>query len=227
MVDIKIPDLIDLPVYRDAYLSQERTDALCSRIWEERPDLVERFVQNARRFDFPLDRDAYFTKPNAAVISYLREKEKAGEVEPISITAMVDFMYELDHRIRKIVGKPKIEIIGDPIAQGPDGPFLPELVTMPIYRDKEGKPQKGMTQEIADRLCPQIYAHFLENNPEVIFAYRELDRRQFRSGEPSWVVFSFVRDFVKSLDEEVDFLDLKTEFRRRLACITYRESTES
>ena len=211
-----MPDLIDLSVYRETYLSQKRTDELCALIWDDRPDLIVRLVGNVRSFEFPLDRDAYLTKPNAAIIAHLRKKEKTGDIEQISMTGMIDFLYELDRRIRKIEGKSEIEVIGDPIAPSPHGPF-PELIIVPIYRNKEGHPSKGMTQELADRLCPRIYEHFLENDPEVIFAYCEMNRRHLRSGEPKWEVLNFMMDFIRLQKEEVNSSYVHIEFGRRLS----------
>lgn len=204
-----LPTLIELPVYRDTYLSQERTDELCRLLWSERPDLIVALVSVEK---IGAQDRTKFAKTNTLVSEFLRDEEKAGRVEPISLTGMVDLLYEINRRVRKILGLNDIPVYGKPIAPGPEGPF-PLLIHKPIL-NINGKPHEGMTQEIADRLAQKIYDIMVREHPEALYAYIEMWRRCLRSGEPSWEISNVARNVTKN--ERVLWVYIAKDFESRI-----------
>lgn len=164
---IELPELVDLPVYRDDYISQKRVDELCRLIWELKPVFIRELVFE-EKLPFPNNRNSIFSRKMGRVIHFLRDEEKAGNIEPISMIGMVDLTYEITRRIRHVMGLEDIEPAGKPIAQGPKGPF-PELIALPIYRNPRGEPQPTVTQEKADKFCAETYDVLIKNHPEVVF----------------------------------------------------------
>lgn len=209
--ETELPPLIDLPVYRDTYLSQARTDELCRLLWEQRPDLIRALVE--REEVVPQDR-TMFRRVTSRITNYFREEEKAGRIESVSLTGMVDLIYEIDRRVRQSLGLPAIPVRWKPIAPGPDGPF-PPWPDKPIYRSPKGSTFKGLTQEKADRLTPQIYAALVKESPEAIYANVENERRHLRSCEATGIISSFASRIV-SPEDEVPSVFILAEFRERL-----------
>lgn len=215
--ETELPSLIDLPVYRDTYLSQERTDELCRLLWQQRPDLIRALV--AREEVVPQDR-TMFARVTSRITEYFREEEKAGRIDAISLTGMVDLIYEIDRRVRKSLGLPAIPVRWKPIAPGPDGPF-PPWPDKPIHR-VNGRAHVGMTQEKADRLTPQIYAALIKESPEAIFAQAENERRHLRTCEASTIIGTCVNRIVSPKDE-VSSSFVWQEFRERMRLIFRRD----
>lgn len=184
-----------LSVIRGAYCSQEMTDRLVKYLQDSRPDLVHQLIEDEKN-PFPDNRDSIFGKTLSKIENFLRNEEKEHRILTLSLTGMVDFIYELDRRVRKSLGLGDIPAVGKPIALGPEGPF-PSLIDKPITITKQGKPPKGLTQEVADRATKEIY----ENNPEVIFAYCEHMRRLLRKGEPSAILANLFRTAVSDDDD--------------------------
>lgn len=216
--ETELPPLIDLPVYRDTYLSQERTDELCRLLWQQRPDLIRALV--AREEVVPQDR-TMFARVTSRITEYFREEEKAGRIDAISLTGMVDLIYEIDRRVRKSLGLPAIPVRWKPIAPGPDGPF-PPWPDKPIHRSPKGIAAKGLTQEKADRLTPLIYDALIKEMPEAMFAQTENERRHLRTCEASGIISRFTSRIV-SPEDEVSSSFILSEFNERLRLIFRRD----
>jgi hypothetical protein len=210
----ELPPLIDLPVYRGTYMSQQRTDELCRLLWQQRPDLIRALVE--REEVVPQDR-TMFARVTSRITEYFREEEKAGRIEAISLTSMVDLIYEIDRRVRQSLGLPAIPVRWKPIAPGPDGPF-PPWPDKPIYSSPEGNTFQGLTQEKADRLTPQIYAALIKECPEAIFAQVENERRHLRSCEANSITGTWANRIVSPKDE-VSSAFILSEFNERLRLI--------
>lgn len=210
--ETELPPLIDLPVYRDTYLSQERTDELCRYVWEHYPDPVRVIAGEIARN--ALDRGKA-PKMMDNLSFYLREDEAAGKIAPLSLTAMVDLMHEIDRRLHKALGHPEIEVVKYPIAPTPYGPF-PPLIDLPVYTlPSTGKPHHGVTQQQADKLTHELYETLKANDPEVIFACVEHMRMGMIAGEPTWKLFNAAQKIAKTGDG-MRSGDIKTELIRRL-----------
>lgn len=208
----ELPPLIDLPVYRDTYLSQERTDELCRLVWEHCPDQL-RVIASEIKCN-ALDR-GYIPKMMGKLGSFLRKEEAAGNIEPISLTAMVDLMHEIDRRLHKALGVPEIEVVKYPIAPTPHGPF-PSLIDTPVLLlPSTGTPLFGVTQEQADRLTRELYEKLKAEDPEVIFAAVEWVRMGMMAGEPTWKMFAAAYNVPKTGDT-MSGGDVKMELLRRL-----------
>ncbi len=208
---MELPPLIELPVYRETYLSQERTDELCRYVWTHYPKHIWRITEDTRNDE--LERGEI---PNVmrSLSGAVRNDGNAGTIEPTSMTARVDLMHEIDRRIHRALGLPEIAVIKYPIASSPAGPF-PPLIDIPILRTASGLVRCGMTQERADRLTRVLYEKLKEENPEVIFASVELMRMGLLNGEPTWVM-SVVADKVAIHEEGIFGSDVKLELLRRL-----------
>lgn len=208
----ELPPLIDLPVYRETYLSQERTDELCRYVWEHYPDSVRVIAGEIERN--ALERGKA-PKMMDNLSCYLREDEAAGKIAPLSLTAMVDLMHEIDRRLHKALGRPEIEVVQYPIAPTPRGPF-PPLIDLPVYIIPSlGTPRNGVTQQQADKLTHELYEALKANDPEVIFASVELMRMGLVSGEPTWKLLHAAQKIAKTGDG-MRSGDIKTELIRRL-----------
>lgn len=214
----ELPPLIDLPVYRDTYLSQERTDELCRLLWEQRPDLIRALV--AEEEVVPKDR-TMFARVTSRITNYFRDEERAGRIDAISLTGMVDLIYEIDRRVRKSLGLPAIPVRWKPVAPGPDGPF-PPWPDKAIYRTPTGNTGKGLTQEKADRLTPLIYDALITERPEALFAQAENERRHLRTCEASGIISRFTSRIV-SPEDEVSSSFIFSEFMERLRLIFRRD----
>lgn len=208
----ELPPLIDLPVYRDTYLSQERTDELCRYVWEHYPDSVRVIAGEIKRN--ALERGK-IPETMDNVSCYLREDEAAGKITQISMTAMVDLMHEIDRRIHRALGFPEIEVVKYPIAPTPHGPF-PPLINLPVHvLPSTGEPFHGVTQEQADRLTRELYEKLKQAQPEVIFASVELMRMGLVRGEPNWRMLRVANEVAKTGDG-MRSGNIETELMRRL-----------
>lgn len=205
-----LPELVSLQVHRDTYLSQQRTDELCMLLWKKYPELVGLLAHEAK-YPFPDCRIGRFRSLIEELHIFFREEEKEGNIESLSLIQMVDLSWEVDRRIRKGIGVEEAPICGSSFIVDPSGPF-PEW--------PEGKmssyPAKGMTQELSDELSKKIYEYLVENQPEVLFAMTENDRRVLQEGEPDLLVQSIA----KKLTPEEYGLPARaayTEFTARLS----------
>lgn len=165
------PQLIDLPVYRDTYCDQGTTDKILRYLWDTRPDLVKKFVEN-ETISVPTSRDADYNHACHAIIRFALEGAKQGRWPELSWTGCVDLIYEMSRRVRKVFNLPQVPVFGEAIGPGPEGPFKP-LPKRDIYGKNTGKADPNMTQEIADKLCEEFY----QQEPQLSFACAEQQRR--------------------------------------------------
>ena len=192
---IEIPELIDLPVYREDYISQQQVDKLCRLVWEEKPDFVEALVL-VEKTPFPNNRSGVFFERMGDIIDFFRDKEKEGAIESISMIAMVDLTYEIDRRVRHALGLEDIKPTGEQIAEGPDGPFPPPGELNRYIRGKD----KEVLEMPPERNA--VYLKLYKEHPEVIFAYAELHRRHLRMGEPDWFLSRYFKDHLKKENDK-------------------------
>jgi len=178
--DVEMPELIDLPVYREDYISQERVDELCKLVWKEQQLGIKTMFYFQRTSDHvePHERCPGYFNGMAKVEIFIREQEKAGRIEPISMIAMVDFEYELGRRIRIAGGYEDHKPFGKPIADGPEGPLPPAGQFgnwVNGWRDKEPAEVSPERKKVYNQLCKE--------HPEVVFADAEARQRYILLGE--------------------------------------------
>jgi len=170
--DVEMPELIDLPVYREDYISQERVDELCKLVWKKQQHGIKTMVFHERDHEGPFDRNSDYFHGLGGITNFLRAEEKAGRIEPISMIAMVDLNYELSRRVRLATGYEDYEPYGEPIADGPEGPF-PPISQLGSWlngeRDKEPVEVSPEREKVYNRLCKE--------HPEVVFANAEARQR--------------------------------------------------
>lgn len=214
MPETNCPKLVDLPVYRSTYLDQQRVNELCALLWKERPDLVAGIAESTGSELADRDVDT-FADINMHVIAFFQEKIQSKNTDPISMTGMVDLIFEIDRRIRKALGFTEIQIIGNSIADSPLGPY-PSVVSVPVRTSPENiAPFRGLTHEKLDRLTQQAYNLLISENPEVIFAFVELLRRHLRRGVPDIHILDACKR-VAAKEEGVSGSDIKLGFGHRL-----------
>jgi hypothetical protein len=186
--DVELPPLVDLPVYRESYLNQQKTDELCRLLWERKSDYVAQLAEQ-EKLPFPQNRDAMFSQKMGNVIHFFREEEKRGHIDPISTIAMVDLTYEIDRRVRHVIGLEDIKPMGEQISSEPEGPFPPiEEIHNYISGARNQKPLEMSPERKA------IYQQLYQMHPEIIFAYAELHRRWLRRGEPDWFIDQYLKE---------------------------------
>lgn len=166
-----LPALIDLPVIRNIYCSQEMTDSVLQHLWEKRPDLIAAIVVEERG-EMPDRHDGVYGKRCAAITEYLRVEAMREVGIPPTRLAMIDFLYELSRRLRRALGMIEVPVFGRPIASGPDGPF-PQLAQRPIRVYSNGEPPEGMSQELSDRICESLYTQ----RPDLAYELSEATQR--------------------------------------------------
>lgn len=211
--EIKIPDLIDLPIHEETTLSQERVDTLCKLVWENCQQDIHDLLENAK---LPLDecRDYQLVEPNKRITHFLRGLEENDKIESLSILEMVYILYEIDRRVRKIAGADEWPAYGDPIAPSPQGPFPGNIIDLPVYEWTPGKSK--ISQEVADEYCPKLYRYFVEEHPELLHAKCEFSRRNLRSGEVTYKFDALVEKYLEP-NAELRVDKVSMEFGRRLA----------
>ncbi len=206
----KIVHLPDLPVYQDIYCSQELTDRLCRYVCENRPEFVQELIEQ-EKLPFPDNRDAMLTKALNRIEYYLCDEAKEGRVPELSMLGMIDFIYEIDRRVRRSLGLFDIPVVGTPLAPTPEGPF-PELVDNPIWRNAQGKPSLGMTQELVDEFAALAY----ENNHEISYVCCERKRRLLRGGYEEGLLNDSMRKIMPA-EHEAKYVRFLGELLGRLS----------
>ena len=94
--DELFPELVHLPVYREDYISQQRVDELCELLWTDKAEPILKIARDEKYQFFPDEcRNAPFAKEMSRMTFHLRELEKEGKIEEISMIAMVDLVYEI------------------------------------------------------------------------------------------------------------------------------------
>lgn len=171
----QLPELMDLPVYRDTYCDQKTTDKALRHLCSARPDLVQELAEQEMR-SFPDGRDELYGKKCGSIIHYFRQDAPQNELLDISRLGMLDLLYELSRRLRRALGLPEIPVLGEPLADAPDGVF-PPLLSKKVWVSKEGK--MPVSQEFTDRVLGEFY----ERYPAVVFEMSEQQRRLMRTYE--------------------------------------------
>jgi len=197
--DIELPELVDLPVYREDYISQERVDELCRLVWQEKPDYIKQLVYQ-EKLPFPNNRSSKFDEKIENIVYFLRDEENAGNVEAISLIGMVDLTYEIDRRIRHSLDLKDLKPIGKPIAPGPEGPF-PEIGDLRFHIFKNEKPEEWILLSTKPKSEPEIspernviYQKLCKEHPEVVFSYGESIRLYFRTSEAYWLMRNYFKE---------------------------------
>ena len=75
---------------------------------------------------------------------------------------MLDFIYELNRRIRTAFNLPERPLLGKPLAPGPEGPF-PPMINKPVWVSKSGKP--SVDQDLADEIIQSAY----QKRPDIFY----------------------------------------------------------
>lgn len=202
--------LPDIPVYQDIYCSQELTDRLCRYMCENRPEFVQELIEQ-EKLPFPDNRDGLHGKYCNHIEFYLRDEAKEGRVPELSMLGMIDLIYEIDRRVRNSLGLFDIPVVGASLAPTPDGPF-PKLIDKPIWRNAQGKPSLGMTQELVDELAVLAY----ENNHEISYVFCERKRRLLRGGYEEGLLSDSMRKIMPA-EHEAKYVRFLGELLGRLS----------
>jgi hypothetical protein len=103
-----VPALIDLPVHREDYLSQQRVDELCKMLWKKEPWCIVKLASaeddkgHLFRFD---EFVAYKLWPSLrAIKQFFNAQAEQGEFEKLSDLQMCDIIYEVERRVRIVTG---------------------------------------------------------------------------------------------------------------------------
>ena len=196
--ETEIPEIIDLPVYREDYISQEQVDKACRLLWKEEPYSVQALIDEevVTHRNNPtqwlgmsrmLGRLGYF----------FREKEESGELNKLSYTSVVDLIYETERRVRIAIGLDDFKPIGQPIAPTPHGPF-PENIGRYFESLDNDKPNYSESKDKTKRKMPPertiIYHKLAKEYPEVLFAYTEAIRRYQAGGESDRLIAKYFKE---------------------------------
>ncbi len=178
------PELIDLPVYRDDYISQQQVDLLCRILWDEKPWYIRDLAaeENAGRRKSPTKIQTLW-KVFSRMGTFFRELESNDpRIEKISYLGMVDLVYEVERRVRIALGLEDFKPVGYPIAPSPEGPF-PEVgdVLFHILKDEDYyREYPGCKDKVEPTFYPEsnkVYQKLCEEHPDVLFAFAEGIRR--------------------------------------------------
>jgi hypothetical protein len=191
-----MPDLIELPVYRDDFISQQRVDELCKFLWNAESWRIKQLIlaiddsEHHHRFDTETMRDIAWEMRKIRI--YLREEASKGAIDPLSDLQMCDFLYEVERRLRVFGGYKEFEPAGKPLAPTPQGPF-PEHgdIAQHIFEGtEEAHFAHWPTTEVATYSPQRMvnYKALCEEHPEKLFAYGE----EFRRGRAETDVSDFV-----------------------------------
>jgi len=186
--DVELPELIDLPVYREDYISQERVDELCKLVWKERQYDIKTMVFHERDHEGPFDRNCDYFYALKEITNHLREEEKTGRIEPISMIAMVNLNYEISRRVRLATGYEDYKPYGKPIADGPQGPF-PPIGQLDNWLN-------GRRDEDPAKISPDreaVYNKLCKEHPEVVFANAEARQRHIALDETYEFIDAYYR----------------------------------
>jgi hypothetical protein len=136
-----------LPVTREAFCTQEMTDAIIGYIEEKRPQLIEELYEKCQGMS-----GDYFTAFFKAAEFTLNEVGKTMEV-PDDPRGYIDLTFELCRRLRTNMELPPFEVVGNPIAPDINGPYM-SLAKKEI---REKFLQYGFTQAALDDVMERYY----------------------------------------------------------------------
>lgn len=175
----ELPPLVELPVYRDTYCSQEMTDDLLQHLWLHKKDLILELCYQEKR-GVPEGRDALYGKRYGDVIDYFRQDAAKDLMVPDTRLGMLDLLYELSCRIRSALSLQDVAVIGKPLISEEDYESFPELISIPLEQSKKAS-DYGITQSLVDEVLSKSYA----KDPVVFYEYSEQMRRLMKSYEIS------------------------------------------
>jgi hypothetical protein len=179
---IKKPELIDLPVYRDKFISQQRVDELYKLFWNADSDITIRDLAEEHLMDrrFNISYHDHIESVFDRITKFFREKEKGGEIEPLSYIAMVDLLYEIDRRVRISSSMDDFMPQGHPDVPTPDSDrpamdssYYEVFKNIEPYKNS-GRFKSGPTEGAKKH---KVWGKLLKEHPEVIFASIEASRR--------------------------------------------------
>jgi hypothetical protein len=205
----KLPEIIDLPLYRDTYISRQQVNDFCTLLWCNKPLTVEYLVNlisssptGEEALGNPVGRRTLNEK--LGEVSYFFEKEaEKGNIEPISYIAMVDLIYEIERRIRKALGLADFVPFGEQIAPSPEVPIPqgfplyniikndPTLMNCPkILEDFKGKIPKEYPPN-----RDKLYQRLFKEHPDIGFALSEGIRRSHDAYNVSSVIGKILKEY--------------------------------
>ena len=175
-----LPELPKIPVLRSAYCSQELTDKVLQYLWDNAPDLVR---EQAKREHLNYDQE--YGMQLGHIVTFI-QKVASKDVEiPKTRLGMLDLLFEMSRRFRKLRNLPDAPVRGIPLAEGPDAP-MPALPTPPISFET----QKFLSQETADNIIKQVYSE----HPAWFY---ELTENMRRGGMYIWPVGQDIREALR------------------------------
>jgi len=195
----EMPELIDLPVYREDYISQEQVDKACMLLWKDAPYYVQDLVDEERtsRRDNPTQIHGMM-RLLGRLGCFFREKEESGELNKLSYTSVVDLIYETERRVRIAIGLDDFKPIGYPIAPTPEGPFPENGDTYyHVLKDEEHYKEFPSYKTAPADLPPErhiIYQKLCKEYPEIVFARAEAIRRYQNGGEITWFLDKYYKE---------------------------------
>jgi hypothetical protein len=166
-----LPELISLAVVRSDYCDQATTDQICQHLWATQPELIAQIARE-EGWDFPECRSSVYRELIYTLGESLREDEVAGALLPSTPLALLDFIYELSRRLRKVLGAPELSVLGKPLMDGPEAelpPLLNRGAGVPISAAQWGESDDAR----ADAVCRALY----ESDPELLYALCAQERR--------------------------------------------------
>jgi len=157
-----LPELLNVPVLSEEYISQKEIDELCKYLWKETPDLI--IEMSALEKDD--DHRNNYSRYQGRIFKYLREQEIKTQVF-VSDIAAIQLMHELSRRLRKALALFEYPIFGNSLASSPNGKLTKILHIEKLDTSLE------LEQYQINTLCEAIYT----DNQELMFLYNEQARR--------------------------------------------------
>jgi hypothetical protein len=204
---LELPLLVNLPVYQEIHCSQQLTDQLCAYVWEHKPEFIKELAEN-ETFPFPNNRDFHFTEACNSIKRYLENQAQKNVLPKLSMLGMIDFIYEIDRRVRKALNLFDIPVVGKPLAISPEGPFQP-LINLEI----QDSTLSILAQKDIDNYVSLLYsrAH------KIVYALCEDKRRLLRGTEALYALENLAKEVF--INEKVDSKTIEiicAELNRRL-----------
>lgn len=206
----ELPPLVDLPVIRDTYCSQEMTDRALMYLWEKEPELV-RAQGKVEQINY----DAAYVMELGRIVEFFQKATNSGIKIPITRLGMLDLVFELSRRLRKALEIPEYEIKGRSFAKSPED-SMPDLPALPIQLLKNGKPPFDLTQEVVDRIIAATY----KKRPDLFYEFSEILRRGGIWPHDTFNELKKVFLDVRRPEEKLDSFQLQTiggELNRRIS----------
>ncbi len=157
-----VADLHQLPelkVLRETYCSQEMTENVIGFLKQDASDLLLELVQEEL-----IDRDAIYRKAFERLEYYVTETASQKVSIPSTRLGRLDLLNEISRRLRKLVGLPEFELLGQPIIDSIGQPFpaLPQLKVKAFLA-------KGVDQKMVDEVSLILH----QRRPDILFELSE------------------------------------------------------